>query len=166
MYLSHTKGCNCCVSRKVVWNLSMKRHAYGGANLVPIAVPETCCLILLLNSKKLFFSTNCAILTKSSVRIHFMWEYSLSKASLRAVNPTSWGILGYNPTTSTVTKIALSGIVLVFLVLFMKSPGSLNYDQPFCMIGFKWWLRNSENFSLGLSQLEITGLPRTLWSLL
>ena len=51
MYLNHTKGYNCCVSRKLSKNLFMKRHAYGGANLVPVAVPETCCLILLLNSK-------------------------------------------------------------------------------------------------------------------
>ena len=103
MYLNHTKGCNCCVSRKLVSNLSMKRHAYGGANLVPIAVPETCCLILLLNSKKLFFNTNPAILTKSSVGIHFL--SCLSKASLRALKPASWGMLGYNPTTSAVTKV-------------------------------------------------------------
>ena len=134
MYLNHTKGCNCCVSRKLVSNLSMKRHAYGGANLVPIAVPETC-LILLLNSKKLFFNINSAILTKSSVGIHFL--SCLSKVSLRALKPASWGMLGYNPTTSAVSKIALSGIVLRFLVLFMKSPESLIYDQPFCMIGFK-----------------------------
>ena len=51
MYLNHTKGYNCCVSRKLPSNLSMKRHAYGGANLVPVAIPGTCCLILLLNSK-------------------------------------------------------------------------------------------------------------------
>ena len=97
----------------------MKRHAYGSANLVPIVVCETCCLILLFNSKKLFFNTNSAILTKSSMGIHFL--SCLSKASLRALNPTSWGMLGYNSTTSTVTKIALSGIVLRFLVLSMKS---------------------------------------------
>ena len=42
MYLNHTEGCNCCDSRKLVSNLSIKRQAYGGANLKPIAVPETC----------------------------------------------------------------------------------------------------------------------------
>ena len=79
LYLSNTKGCNCCISRKLVLNLSMKkRPAYGGANLVPIAVPETC-LILLLNSNKLFFNTNSAILTKS-VGIHIL--SCLSKAPL------------------------------------------------------------------------------------
>ena len=43
-------------SKNFVSNLSVKRHAYGVANLALIAVPETCCLILLLNSKKLFFN--------------------------------------------------------------------------------------------------------------
>ena len=105
----------------------MERHAYGGANLVPTAVPETCCLILLLNSEKLFFNTNSAVLTKSSMGIHFL--SCLSKASPKALNPASWGMLGHNPTASVVSKIALSGILLRFLVLFMKSPESLIYDQ-------------------------------------
>ena len=124
MYLTHSKGCNCYVSRKIVSNLFMERYAYGGVNLplllVAFAVPKTCCSILLLNSKKLFFNTNSAILTKSSVRIDFL-SY-LSNASLRAFEPASCGMLGYNPTTSVVTKIALSGIMLRFLVFFMKSP--------------------------------------------
>ena len=44
MYLSHTKGVTVCVSRKSISTLSMKTHAYGGANLVPMAVPEICYL--------------------------------------------------------------------------------------------------------------------------
>ena len=48
----------------------------------------------------------------------------------------------------------------------MKSPESLIYDQPFYIIGFNWWSRNYEHFSVGLPQLEITDLPGTLWSLL
>ena len=113
----------------------MKRRPYGGANLVSIAVPETCCLILLLNSKKLFFNTNSAILTKSPVATDFL--SCLSQTLLRAFKLASWSMLGYNPITSAVTKISLSGVVLTFLVFFMKSPESLIYDQPFCMIGFK-----------------------------
>ena len=78
----------------------MKRHTYCGANLVPIAiaVPKTFFqFILLLNSKYLFFSTNSAILTKSSVGMPFL--PCLSKASLRVLNPAPGGVLGYNPTT-------------------------------------------------------------------
>ena len=75
-------------------------------------------------------------------------------------------MLEYNPTTSAVTKIAMSGIMLRFLVMFMKPSECLIYDQPFCMIDFKWWSRNSEDFYVGLPQLEIASLPGTLWSLL
>ena len=50
--------------------------------------------------------------------------------------------------------------------MFMKPSESLIYDQPFCMIDFKWWSRNSEDFYVGLPQLEIASLPGTLWSLL
>ena len=41
-------------------------QAYEGANLVPIALPEICYLISLLNSKKeMFLRTNSANLTSS-----------------------------------------------------------------------------------------------------
>ena len=43
MYLSHTEGVTVCVSRKSISTLSMKTHAYGGANLVPMPLPEICC---------------------------------------------------------------------------------------------------------------------------
>ena len=135
MYLNHTSGFNYYVSGKVFSNLSMERHACGSANLVLITVPETSCLILLLNSKKLFFNINSGILIKSSVGINFL--SCLCKDFLRALKPVSWGMLAYNPTTSAVTKIALSGMVLNFLGFFIKSLESLINDQPFCIIGFK-----------------------------
>ena len=56
-------------------------QAYGGANVVPIAVPEICWNMSLLNSKKLLLNTNSAILIKSSVGIFF--KSLLSRASLR-----------------------------------------------------------------------------------
>ena len=56
-YLNHAKGCNCCVSRILASKFSMRKHAYGGTDLVPIAVPETCCLTLILNSEKLLFNS-------------------------------------------------------------------------------------------------------------
>ena len=70
-------------------------------------------------------------------------------------------MLGQKPTLSAVNKIASSAVVLRFMVLFMKSPESLIYDQPFCIIGFKLWSRKSEHFSVGLTQLEISVLPGT-----
>ena len=116
MYLNHIRGCNCCILRKHVSNVFMKRSTCGSANLVLMAVPETWCLIVLSSSKKLFFST------KWSVGKHFL--SCLSNTSLKALKPDSSGMMGLNPTKSTVTRIALSGIVLRFLVLFMKSLGS------------------------------------------
>ena len=41
--------------------LSIYMQAYFGAHLVPIAVPEECCLMWPLNSKKLLFNINAAI---------------------------------------------------------------------------------------------------------
>ena len=65
-------------------------QAYGGANLVPIAVPEICW------NMSLSLNTNSAILIKSSVGMFFERLVKLC--------------LGYNSTTSAVTSIALSGI--------------------------------------------------------
>ena len=38
------------------------------------------------------------------------------------------------------------------------------YDQPLCIKGFKLKSTNSDDFSAGVPQLEITGLPGTLWN--
>ena len=81
-------------------------QAYGGANLVPIAVPEICWnMSLLLN-------TNSAILIKSSVGMFF--ERLLSSLAS-----------GITPTTSAVTSIALSGIHPKVFLFFQKLPESL-----------------------------------------
>ena len=58
-------------------------QAYGGANLVPIAVPEICWNVSLLNSKNLLLNTNSAILIKSSVGIFF--QRSLVKGFLKGI---------------------------------------------------------------------------------
>ena len=91
MYLNHTKGCNSCVSKKLISNISINKHAYGNANLVPIALPKACFLMLLLNSKRLFFKANPSTLTKSPVGMDFL--PSLFKASLRSAKPASWDII-------------------------------------------------------------------------
>ena len=44
-------------------------QAKGGLNLVPIAVPDFCCLIYPSNSKKIFLRTYSAICSMSSVGI-------------------------------------------------------------------------------------------------
>ena len=72
LYISHTKGFTPYVSRKSISTLSMKIHAYGGANLVPMAVPEIHCLTFESNSKKLLLSTNSAMSTKSADPQHWL----------------------------------------------------------------------------------------------
>ena len=42
--------------------------------------------------------------------MYFVFFFLLSKMFLRTLSPESWGIEGYSPTTSTVTRIALLGI--------------------------------------------------------
>ena len=135
IYLNYTKGGNSCVSRKAVSILSINRHAYGGANLVPILVPDICSLICPLNSKQLFFRTKSAILI--SLLVGILCCSLLSSTSLRAFNPVSCGMLGYKPTTSVLTKIAFWGIEPNFRVFFIKSPESLIYDHPLCIKSFK-----------------------------
>ena len=72
IYLHHNHGLTISESRKSFFKkkrqefiLSINKHAYGGANLVPMAVPEIYRMILVSNSKKLFFDINSAIPTKS-----------------------------------------------------------------------------------------------------
>ena len=65
IYLNYYHDLTVSESRKSFSILSINKDAYGGANLVPMAVPEICWMILFSNSKKLFFSINSAISTKS-----------------------------------------------------------------------------------------------------
>ena len=46
IYQYQTNSRYSCVLRKSVSNLSMKIQAYVGANLVPLAVPDICCLTI------------------------------------------------------------------------------------------------------------------------
>ena len=71
--------------------------------------------------------------------------------------------------TSAVTKMAFSGIAVMFSILLRKSLVSLIYYFPSCITGLRWWSKNSEIFSVGVPQFEITGFPGTsnnfLWIL-
>ena len=84
-------------------------------NFVPIAVPEICSYTFVSNSRKLFFKTNSAILIRFSGG--FSLGVLLSNASLSALKPASWGMLGYNPTTSAVTSRAPLGISMFLILL-------------------------------------------------
>ena len=136
IYLNHAKGCNSWFSRKAVSILFISKHTQGGANLVPVAVPEICCLICPLNSKYLFFRTKSVILISSLVGI--VCCFLLSTTSLWAFNPVSCDMLGYKPTTPAVAKIAFSGIEPKFRAFFINSYESLMYHHPFYIKGFMW----------------------------
>ena len=73
-----------------------------------MAVPEIC-LTFESNSKKLFLSTNSAMSTKSAGET-FLSDLSY-KFSYSTLSPALCEILGYKPTTSTVTKSTSSGIL-------------------------------------------------------
>ena len=78
-------------------------HAYGGANFVPMTLPEICCFIFESNSKKLFFKTNLSIFRRSSVEI--LLSSRSSNLADNAFSASACEILGYKP-ASVVTNIA------------------------------------------------------------
>ena len=67
---------------EISFKLTMKIHEYIVANLVPVAVPDICCLTILLNSKLLCCNTKRAILIRYSVLKELF--SLLSKTSFKA----------------------------------------------------------------------------------
>ena len=80
---------------------------YGGASLVPIAVPRFCLSVVFPNVNVLFFNTTAAKFAMVSVQIYF--SFGLPSCFLNADRPSSYSTFGYNPTTSIVHKTTLSG---------------------------------------------------------
>ena len=109
-YLIHQNGLSLYVFKISFSVLSLKIKTCVLAHSLTTAFPEICCLVWLLNYKKIFFKTIPTFYTESSVGIFL--RSPLSGASFRALGPTLWGILGYKPTTSAVTNIALPAIFL------------------------------------------------------
>ena len=124
--------------------MSIRMHAYGIANLVQMAVLETCFLTFPLNSQKLYFKTNSVILVISSVEIFLFTR--LSNAFLKVSRPASWRIPGSRPTT----------------------PCYNNSNCAIWLIFFNFVVKPLD-FSVGLPQFEINDLPGTsdkhLWNL-
>lgn len=78
------------------------------AHFVPNTIPEIYCLTLPLNSKKLFLKAIWVIFVRSAVDL--FWCLLLYKMILRALNPTSWEVEGYNPNMFVVIRMSLLGI--------------------------------------------------------
>ena len=85
-------GCSSMSSKILSSVSSINRIAYGGANLVQIAVPLNCFKVFLLIWKMLFFKTNYASSAKVSVVTFF--SVLASKKLLSEARPFSCGILG------------------------------------------------------------------------
>ena len=135
IYLSLTLGFKFCVVKKSVLNLSIKMHAYGGANSIPLTVPEICCFIFESNSKNLFFRTNLAVPRRFSVAI--LLSSRSSYLADNASSPSSCGILGYKPATSVVTKIVFSGKLPRWFSFLKKSLLSFMCDSADYIVGFR-----------------------------
>ena len=135
MYLSQTQCFKFCVIKKPVLNLSIKMHAYGAANFVPMAVPEICCFIFESNSTKLFFRANLAICRRSSVAI--LLSCRSSNLVDNVSSPSACEILGYKPATSVVTNVAFSGNLPKSFSFLKKSLVSFMYDLADCIVGLR-----------------------------
>ena len=83
----------------------------------------------------LFFKTHSANSIRDSVEI--LLSFRKSRAFLIAINPSSCGILGYRPTTSTVHSITSSGKGGRLANLDKKSFVSLMYDLMFWASGLR-----------------------------
>ena len=79
----------------------------AGANYVPIAVPHFCLSVFYQNLNILFLITTSAKSIIVSVETYF--SFQVSSLFLNADRPFSYGMFGYNPTTSIVYKIMPSG---------------------------------------------------------
>ena len=86
---------------------AIKKMPYGGANFVPIAVPCFYLSVFFPNENMLFFYTTSAKSVMVSIETYFLFR--ISSCFLNAEKPSSYGIFGYNPTTSILHKIMPSG---------------------------------------------------------
>ena len=88
----------------------------------------------------------------------FCWNcfHLFSRASLSALKPNWWEILGYKPMKSAVTSIAFSKRVLIFLTFYIKCPESLIYDLKFYITSVRFLSNNLDTFSVGIHQSEIS----------
>ena len=92
--------------------------AYGGANLVPIAVSLSCVKCLKLCSKTLFYKTHPGKRNKLSVEM--VWSSRLLSAFRIASSPSLCGIFGYNPTASKSTENKIIWQISKFIKFFQE----------------------------------------------
>ena len=123
MYLHQTNGLKLQFCKVRSSRSPMKIMAYGGAILVPMAVPLSCLKKDKLCSKILFFNTQSAKSIRESVDI--VLSSLDSKDFLNTIKPSSCEIFGYKPTTSMVHRIMSSGRGERLAIFLRKSLVSL-----------------------------------------
>ena len=92
IYLYHMRGFSSIYFKMLSSRSAINIIAYGGANLVPIAVPLNCFKVFSLNRKILLFKTISASSNKVSVVTFF--SVLASKNFLSEARPFSCGMLG------------------------------------------------------------------------
>ena len=107
MYLHRRYGFSSISLKISSSNSAINNMLYGGENLVPIVVPRFCFKAFSLKVKILFLRTTSA--SSTSVEVVTLFSCRKSSRLRRADRPSSYGILEYKPTTSTVHKIISSG---------------------------------------------------------
>ena len=107
MYLHHTNGLKLQFCKIRSSRSPIKIMAYGGAILVPMAVPLSCLKNDKLCSKILFFNMHSDKSIRESVDIVLSSLYY--KDFLNAIKPSSCRIFGCKPTASIVYRIITSG---------------------------------------------------------
>ena len=103
-----------------------------------------------LNSNKLFLRTNSAILIMSSAGM--VLSINLSYWFRDIFKLSSWGILGYNPTTSAVTRINHLEILPIAVNSSRKASICLIYEFLYLVRDCKPWSKNPETYSSQFSQ--------------
>ena len=119
-YLHH-RYCFSSISLKISSsNLAINNILNGGANFVPIAVSHFCFKIVSLKVKISFLRTTSASSTSAEV----VKSFSCLKTSplCRANRPSSGGMLGYKPTTSTVYLVSSVGYQFLPQLFIILSP--------------------------------------------
>ena len=92
IYLHHIRGYRSMTSKILSSISAINTFAYGGANLVPIAVALNCIKVVSLKWKILLFKTSSESSNQVSVATFF--SIFACKSFLSEVRPSSCGILG------------------------------------------------------------------------
>ena len=116
--------------------IRFKQNTIRRCNFRSNCSPFFCFNVFSPNFEILFLITTSA--RSQSVSLEIYVSIRLSNGFLSAQRPSSCGIFGYRPATSTVHKILLSGNSGKERSLFKKSFVSLIYDLTACAVNIRF----------------------------